>query len=159
MKTGKAIAIIALISLTVAAGNLPSSDPTTQHEQANEKIKWKEAGDCIAGTPASRRRAARRLGFHSGRWIVAYFSAYCLDCDRAAVELNELADRERVLGLTIAPTETAKRWKQEFGVKYRVISVSERMFEDLGAVILPTVVLFEAGEAKGAYTPSMGEKQ
>jgi thiol-disulfide isomerase/thioredoxin len=159
MKTGNTIAIVALISLTAFAGNLPLSHLTPQHTQANDKIKWKQAGEYIAGTPASRRRAAKKLGFDRGRWIIAYFSAYCLDCDKIAVKLNELVDQEQVLGLTIAPTEAANRWKQELGIKYRVLSVSERMFEDLGAVILPTVVLFEDGEAKGAYAPSMGEKK
>jgi thiol-disulfide isomerase/thioredoxin len=90
---------------------------------------------------------------------VGYFSAYCPDCDRAAIELNKTAEHERVLGVTIAAAETALKWKQELGLRYRVISVSERTFEDLGAVILPTVVLFEDGEAKGAYTPSMGERK
>ena len=153
------ITLITLVCMTASAANLPSIDPGAQNEQTNEKIHWKEAGECLAGTPASRRRAARRLGFDRGRWIVAYFSAYCLDCDKAAVKLNELINQERILGLTIAPAGTANRWKHELGIKYRVLSVSERMFEDLGAVILPTVVLFEDGEAKGAYTPSMGDKQ
>jgi hypothetical protein len=159
MKLGRGMTIVALITLTAFAGDLSPNELSAQDEQANEIIKWKKAGECIAGTPVSRQRAAHSLGFHRGRWIVAYFSAYCLDCDKAAVKLNELVDRERVLGVTIAPAETARRWKQELGIKYRVISVSERIFEDLGAVILPTVVLFENGEAKGAYTPSMGEKQ
>ena len=90
---------------------------------------------------------------------MAYFSAYCSDCDKAAVELKKTAEIERVLGVTIAPAESARKWKQELGLNYPVISVSERTFEDPGAVILPTLVLFEDGEAKGAYTPSTGEKK
>jgi hypothetical protein len=153
------IMFIALVCLTASAANLPSTSPAAERQQTDDKITWKKAEEFIAGTPASRRRAAHKLGFGRGRWIVAYFSAYCLDCDKAAVKLNDLKDQEQVLGLTIAPAETAEKWKQELGIKYRVLSVSERMFEDLGAVILPTVVLFEDGEAKGAYAPSMGEKK
>ena len=90
---------------------------------------------------------------------MAYFSAYCSDCDKVAVELKEIAEVERVLGVTIAPAESPRKWKQELRLNYPVISVSEQIFEDLGAVILPTLVLFEDGEAKGAYIPSMGEKK
>ena len=148
-----------LVCLTASAASLSSISPDAELQQTNDKIMWKKAGEFIAGTPASRRRAAHKLGFDRGRWIVAYFSAYCLDCDKTAVKLNDLVDQERVLGLTIAPAEAAEKWKQELGIKYPILSVSERMFEDLGAVILPTVVLFEDGEAKGAYAPSMGEKK
>jgi hypothetical protein len=146
----KSLVAIILLNLGVCVG--------TQANQENKTIRWRKPEECIAGTPASRRRAARSLGVGRGRWVVAYFSAYCSDCDRAAVELNRVAGSERVLGLTLAPAAIAKRWRQELGLKYRVISVSERTFEDLGAVILPTVVLFEDGEAKGAYTPSVEER-
>lgn len=158
MKEGylRGFAITILIAFALV---LPTSGLAIQHERLSEKIKWKKAEECIAGTNISRRRAARRLGFHHGRWVVAYFSAYCSDCDKAAVELNKTAEIEHVLGVTIAPAESARKWKRELGLNYPVISVSEQTFEDLGAVILPTLVLFEDGEAKGAYTPSIGEKK
>jgi hypothetical protein len=145
--------------LTAFALVLPASGHPIQHEQSGEKIKWRKVEECIAGTPTSRHRAARRLGFHRGRWVVAYFSAYCSDCDRAAVELKRIAETERVLAVTLAPPESARKWKRELRLNYPVISVSEKTFEDLGAVILPTIVLFEDGEAKVAYTPSAGEKK
>jgi hypothetical protein len=145
--------------MTYSALEFPADGLAIQREQPGEKIKWKKIEECIAGTPVSRRRAARRLGFDRGRWVVAYFSAYCSDCDKAAVELNKTAEVERVLGVTIAPTESARKWRQELRLNYPVISVSEKTFEDLGAVILPTLVLFEDGEAKGAYTPSTGDRK
>jgi hypothetical protein len=151
---GSAITILIAFALV-----LPTSGLSIQRQQESEQIKWKKVEECIAGTPVSRRRAARRLGIHRGRWVVAYFSAYCSDCDKAAVELKKTAETECVLGVTIAPAESARKWKRELGLNYRVISVSEQTFEDLGAVILPTLVLFEDGEAKGAYMPSTGEKK
>ncbi|HET9532953.1 MAG TPA: hypothetical protein VFQ92_21540 [Blastocatellia bacterium] len=144
--------------LTAFALVPPTSGLPIQHEQPGEKIKWKKVEECIAGTPISRRRAARNLGFHCGRWVVAYFSAYCSDCDRAAVALKKTAEVERVLGVTLAPAESARKWKRELGLNYPVVSVSEKTSEELGAVILPTIVRFENGEAKGAYTHS-GEKK
>jgi hypothetical protein len=161
MKTGPicSFVIICLFNLSAFALVLPASGLAIQRSQISERIGWKKVEECIAGTPNSHRRAARRLGFHRGRWIVAYFSAYCSDCDKAAIELKKTAEAERVLGITIASAESAKKWKRELGLNYRVISVSERTFEDLGAVILPTLVLFEDGKATGAYTPSMGEKK
>lgn len=155
----RGFAIATLFSMTAFALVLPSNGLAIQREQQSGKIKWKKVEECIAGTPISRRRAAHRLGFHRGRWIAAYFSAYCSDCDKAAVELKKTVETDRVLGVTIAPAESAKKWKQELGLNYPVVSVSERTFEELGAVILPTLVLFEDGEAKGAYTPSTGEKK
>jgi thiol-disulfide isomerase/thioredoxin len=148
-----------LVSLIAFALAFPTSGLAIQREQTSEKIEWRRIAECIAGTPISHRRAARKLGFDRGRWVVAYFSAYCSDCDKAAVELNKTAQVERVLAVTIAPAESARKWKLELGLEYPVISVSEKTFEDLGAVILPTLVLFEDGEAKGAYTPSIGEKK
>lgn len=71
--------------------------------------------------------------------------------------MKKTAETERVLGVTLAPAESARKWKRELGLNYPVISVSEKTFEDLGAVILPTLVLFEDGEARGAYTHSTGE--
>jgi hypothetical protein len=151
--------IFASISMVAFALVLPASGLAIRRQQLSEKIEWRKVEECIAGTPVSRRRAARRLGFHRGRWVVAYFSAYCSDCDKVALELKKTAEVERVLGFTIAPSESARKWKQELGLNYPVISVSEKIFEDLGAVILPTLVLFEDGEAKGAYTPSTGDKK
>lgn len=161
MKVGflRGLAIATVICMTAFALVIPTNGLATQREQPSEKIKWKKVEECIAGTPISRRRAARRLGFHRGRWVVAYFSAYCSDCDKAAVELKKTAEIKRVLAVTIAPAESARKWKRELGLNYPVISVSEQTFEELGAVILPTLVLFEDGEAKGAYTPSIGEKK
>ena len=158
MKAGHFRGFVVII-LTAFALALPMNGFAIQREQTIEKIKWKKVEECIAGTPMSRRRAARRLGIHRGRWVVAYFSAYCSDCDKAAVELKKTAETECVLGVTIAPAESARKWKRELGLNYRVISVSEQTFEDLGAVILPTLVLFQDGEAKGAYMPSIGEKK
>jgi hypothetical protein len=161
MKTGLigSFVIMCLFSLSAFALVPPTGVLALQRGQISKRIKWKKAEECIAGTPSSRRRAARRLGFHRGRWIVAYFSAYCSDCDKVAIELIKTAEIERVLGITIASAESAKKWKRALRLNYRVISVSERTFEDLGAVVLPTLVLFVNGEAKGAYAPPMGEKK
>jgi hypothetical protein len=106
-----AFAIATLISTSSFALAIPTNGRATQAEQSGEKIEWKKVEECIAGTPISRRRAARRIGFHRGRWIVAYFSSYCSDCDKTAVALKKTAETERVPGVTIAPAESASKWK------------------------------------------------
>jgi hypothetical protein len=154
----RSFVITCLFSLVAFALVLPTDGLALQRGQISEGIKWKKPEECIAGTPSSHRRAARKLGFHRGRWIVAYFSAYCSDCDKVAIELKKTVEIERVLGITMASPESTKKWRRELRLNYRVISVSERTFEELGAVILPTLVLFLNGEAIGAYAPLMGEK-
>ena len=154
----KSVATVVLLNLIVCTDALQARSLNWQSDQENKRIEWESPEKCIAGTPDSHRRAARRLGINRGRWVVAYLSAYCADCDKAAVELNSVAESEQVVGLTLAPAAIAKKWRQELGLKYRVISVSARTFEELGAVILPTIVLLEDGEAKGAYTPFMEQK-
>ena len=68
--------------------------------------------------------------------------------------MKEIAEVERVLGVTIAPAESPRKWKQELRLNYPVISVSEQIFEDLGAVILPLLCFSKTGKRKAhTYLP------
>ena len=117
--------------------------------------QWASPREYIAGTERSRLTATKSLGAASGRWIIAYLSIGCSDCDAVVPSLNSMAARSRVLGVAVANEKQIEQWRKKHNAAFPVRRVSERTFEDLGAVVLPTIVLFENGQATGARAPSL----
>lgn len=142
-------AVISLVLLACAPA------PARQAQAQIDGLNWASPKEYIAGTEKSRLRAARALGFARGRWIVAYISTGCRDCDAVVPALNNLAKSNRVVAITVADAREAKEWGNRLGASFPIKSVSESRFEELGAVVMPTVVLFVDGKAQGARAPSL----
>ena len=121
--------------------------------------KWASPREYIAGTERSRLKAAKALGAARGRWIIAYLSIGCSDCDAVVPSLNAMAASDNLLGVAIATNQQIEAWRKKHNATFPVRSVSERTFEDLGAAVLPTIVLFENGKATGARAPSLEGEQ
>ena len=152
-------ALIAIQILMAAA--LSSASPLAARTQGKAAVQehWASPREYIAGTERSRLKAVRALGLARGRCIIAYLSMGCSDCNAVVPALNVLAETSKVTGVAIASPEEIEQWRRKYGAKFPVRSVSEQTFEDLGAVVLPTIVLFENGRATGARAPSLEDSK
>ena len=131
-----------------------SACPISPRSNMARAITWAAPTKYIAGTPSSRKRALKELNAVKGRWIVVYLSIQCGDCARVARLLNRYAGRERVLGVAQGSPEEVEQWANSLHLAYQVKSVSSKTLEELGAVILPTIVLYVNGIARGSRAPS-----
>jgi hypothetical protein len=68
--------------------------------------------------------------------------------------LNRYAGSERVLGVAQGSPEEVEQWANSLHLAFPVKSVSAETLEELGAVILPTIVLYVNGIARGSRAPS-----
>jgi hypothetical protein len=89
-----------------------------------------------------------------GRWIIVYLSIQCGDCDRVARLLNRYVGHERILGIAQGSPEEVEQWANGLHLAFPVKSVSAATLEELGAVILPAIVLYVNGIARGSRAPS-----
>jgi len=143
-------ALLAVIAMTLAT-------PLGARPQAKKPAsqQWASPREYIAGTGRSRLKAARSIGAGRGAWIIAYLGIGCRDCDAVVPALNTLAASNRVIGVAIASQGEIEQWRSYHQARFPVRAVSERTFEDFGAVVLPTIVRFDNGKATGARAPSM----
>jgi hypothetical protein len=160
---GGAIAVVAKASRELQAGRVLSGlvgeDEFSAHRLAIERPEkpsasqndfiWRKPEEALASTPERRLKAAKRLKIDKGEHIVLLLSVDCGDCDSEALKLNE-NDAVRITGIAAAPKKAVLQWKNRLGLKFRVESVSQSDFDDLGAVILPTIVKLRDGEAVAA---------
>ncbi|MGH9829949.1 MAG: hypothetical protein ACREDR_42600 [Blastocatellia bacterium] len=137
----------------------PYAQSPSRRPPVSRPIVFARPDKYIAGTPRTRLDALRNLKTASpanrGRWVIAYFSISCADCDRTARALNAYAATERIIAVAAAPAEDVNRWSSALGLKYPVFAVDDDTLERLGAIVYPTVVLFVDGKATGARCPSM----
>ena len=134
-------ALVTLALLTVFAGS--------GLQAQTGAARWLPPQELLASTPERRQRAARRLGIDRGEYVVALLSIRCGDCDREARELNGKGSLDRIIAVAPAPAREVAAWKRRLGLQYRVVAVPEDVFDDLGGVILPTLVLMRNGRAVG----------
>ncbi|MDQ3685384.1 MAG: peroxiredoxin family protein [Acidobacteriota bacterium] len=132
--------ILLITLLVVATGGLQAQ---------NSAKSWQPPKVLLASTSERRRSAAQRLGIAKGEYVVALLSIRCGDCDREALGLNEKASADRIIAIAPAPAKDVATWKKKLGLKYRVVAVSDKVFDDFGGVILPTLVLLRDGRAVG----------
>jgi hypothetical protein len=146
-------AFVLLITSTWCTLQAFATVPSLQCETPRPII-WATPTKYIAGTPSSRKRALKELNVVRGRWVVAYLSIQCGDCDRVARLLNRYVGLERILGVAQGSPEEVEQWANSLHLAYQVKSVSSKTLEELGAVILPTIVLYVNGIATGSRAPS-----
>ncbi len=134
-------ALVTLILLIVfASGGLRAQ---------TREARWLKPQELLASTPERRQRAARRFRIARGEYVVALVSIRCGDCDREARELNGKGRLDHIIAVAPAPAQAVAGWKRRLGLQYRVVAVPEDVFDDLGGVILPTLVLMRDGRAVG----------
>lgn len=152
---GRALIVIQILLAAAALAAAPIAARTQGKPAAQEH--WASPREYIAGTERSRLKAARSLGLARGRRIIAYLSMGCSDCVAVVPALNTLAASSKVVGVAIATPVEIEQWRKRHGANFPIRPVSENTFEELGAVVLPTIVLFENGKATGARAPSLEE--
>ncbi|MGH9914536.1 MAG: hypothetical protein ACRD63_04510 [Pyrinomonadaceae bacterium] len=110
---------------------------------------WKAPSELLAGTELSRARVAKKLGIATGEYVVALVSILCGDCERELKKVNDGTISDHFLVVAPAPAKDVAAWRKRLGFKFRVVAVTDRDMEDLGAVMLPTFVLLRNGTAVG----------
>ena len=120
--------------------NAPTPMPTPGENVGHE---WQDIKTLLASTPPRRYQALKKLGLAHGQYIIAAISIDCAECERTVLKLNQLPNLkpERIVAVAVAPKDVIEQWQAKLGLKYQVIGVSQELFEDLGAVILPTLRL------------------
>ncbi len=155
--THRTLLLVAVCVLTVgkATGARAWQTAPARSQPETTSIKWAGPSEYIAGTPASHKKALRALGAEKGRWVAAYFTLDCGDCDRVARMLNAYKDTDRILALALGSDIDAQAWAKRLELRFKVKAVTADTFEALGATVLPVLVLFENGVARGTRAPSM----
>jgi hypothetical protein len=145
----------ALVVFSILFTRPASAGAISPQSSTVRPITWSAPTKYIAGTRRSRKRILTELNAINGRWVVAYLSIQCGDCDRVARLLNQYVRYERVLGVAQGQAEEVHRWASGLHLAFQIRCVSGEAMEDLGAVILPTIVLYVNGIARGSRAPSM----
>lgn len=115
------------------------------------KAEWQPIETLLASTPQRRLKAAQQLGIEEGEYILALLSIHCGDCDRIAQQLQQRAAHHRIIAVAVAEHDQAAidEWKKGLGLSITVVGINQQAFNDLGAVLLPTLVKLENGKAVG----------
>jgi hypothetical protein len=111
---------------------------------------WEPTKALLASPDRFVRKAARELKLDSGEYLVLSVSTQCNDCDRVAAALNKRPDLDRIVGVTKHPDFAVKAWVAKLGLKFRVLTVSEEIFSDMGGLLLPTVIFLRDGQPLAA---------
>jgi hypothetical protein len=136
---------------TSSNGNSPQSTKTVQNSRPLKKSEWLAIEELIASTPQRRLRAARELGIVEGEHFIVFLSIDCNACYEEALKLNQKKSLDRIVAVSVAPADEVRSWSKKLGLRYRVESISQEIFSDLGnVVLLPTIVRFKDGVAIGA---------
>ncbi|MGH9763681.1 MAG: hypothetical protein ACREDR_32865, partial [Blastocatellia bacterium] len=97
--------LISSLSVFVYLASTSLAQAPSGRPSPSKPIVWTKPQKYLAGTLSSRRDALKSLHADRGRWIVAYFSVNCGDCDRTARSLNSYASEQRILAVASAPAE------------------------------------------------------
>lgn len=113
----------------------------------------------LSATQQTMKRGLQREKLDKGKYIIALFGLDCGECERAAKSLTTYTGRDvKIIGLVYAYPQQTVKWCSQLGLKYEVRSVGHEVFDDLGAVFLPTIILVEDGRALGCRVPAMERK-
>lgn len=135
--------------------------PETQKDAQNQAVSggantvnngqpsWQPLHSLLASTPARRIEALQQLHLAKGNNIIACFSIKCSDCEREALKLNSYSSTNSIIGIAIAPQADINQWRKKLSLEYPIVSVSEALFEDIGAVILPTIIKVNNSQVTG----------
>lgn len=140
---------LALMACVAVAGGFAFAESARQGKRRGRgsSAEWQTIDKMVASTPVRRRAALKRLGLHQGKGYLALISIRCGECDRVAKQLDQ--PKGSAVLIAAAPVQDTDLWAKRVGIKHvRIISVGEGTFEDLGAVLLPTVVEVEDGTYK-----------
>jgi hypothetical protein len=119
--------------------------------QTQRKSRGWEPTKALLGSPDRFvRKGARELKIDSGDYLLVSVRTQCGDCDRVAAALNKRSDTERILAITKDPDFAVKAWVAKLGLKFRVLTVSEELFSDIGGYGLPTVIFLRNGQPLAA---------
>lgn len=127
-----------------------SSTMPTPNENLSAQ-QWQDIKMLLASTTPRRYEALKKLGLAQGEYIIAAISIDCSECELTVLKINQLPNlnSNKMVAVAVAPKDVVEQWQAKLGLKYRVIPVSQELFEDLGAVMLPTLIKTVDGKAIG----------
>ncbi len=116
--------------------------------QKKDREGWEGPKPLLYSTPEQQIRVARRLGIAEGTWLVALMTIQCDACDRAAQKLEQGGRADRTVIVVPAPRGATLAWRHRLKLqKVRVIALTDAVFEEFGATIMPTFVEMKDGRA------------
>jgi hypothetical protein len=111
---------------------------------------WEPTKELLASNPNRRMKSIQHLQLTKGDYLLVMLTTQCQECERTALKLNQRSDLDRILAITPDPETAVTAWRQKLGLKFRVLSVSEEIFDGVGPVLLPTLVLLRNGQPLAA---------
>lgn len=142
------------LSQAIVIPALPTIEQQTTSPMptSTEKLsapEWQDIKTLLASTVPRRYQALKKLGLIKGEYIIAAISIDCSECERTVLKMNQLPNLnpERMVVVAVAPEKVVQEWQTKLGLKYQVIPISQELFEDLGAVILPIIIKTVDGKA------------
>ena len=133
----------------VNSANVTVIPESQKNQPEDDQHSWQPLHSLLASSTARRKDALQQLHLSKGEHIIACFSIKCSDCEREAIKLNSYTTANSIVGIAVAPQAEINQWRKKLSLGYPVVSVSETLFEDLGAVILPTIINIKNGQAIG----------
>lgn len=113
-------------------------------ERQRQPSEWVDSSERVASTEARRLAALKRIGLERGDRLIALISIRCGECDVMAQQLDRKGTPAVILA--DAPVKEMDRWARSLKLRYvRYISVKPETMEDLGAVLLPTLIEVKDG--------------
>lgn len=106
---------------------------------------WEQGATILTSTQERRLKVLKNLSLNKGEYLIALFSVDCRDCENVAVKLNQLKNGLKIIGIAKGDTKTITEWSKRLNLSFEVKGVSEADFYDLGAVILPSLVIVKDG--------------
>jgi hypothetical protein len=128
-----------------------SSNSGTEVNTKNSLIKaeWQPIDTLLASNDKRREKLFKKLKLNKGEYVIACVFVTCGDCDDIALALNQKPNLSQIIAISTGSVEEANAWKARLGLNFRVESVSSELFDDSGAVILPTLIKVKQLKAIG----------
>ncbi len=127
-----------------ANANVEGRDKNTLVE-----AQWQPIDTLLASNDKQREKLFKKLKLNKGEYVIACVSIRCGDCDEIALGLNQKTNLEQIIAITNGSVEEVNAWKTRLGLNFRVEGVSEELFNDTGAVMLPTLIRIKKLKAIG----------
>ncbi|MEW6732484.1 MAG: hypothetical protein AB1489_14240, partial [Acidobacteriota bacterium] len=144
------ISVYGIVSVIMGLYNNPAISLYAllgKQSSARIRFKWQPIENLLASTAADREAVARELNIDKGEYIVALFSISCGDCEREAIRLKLLNNKDKLIVLAAAPSQDVAQWRASLKLDYQVIPITDKQLESLGGVILPTFIHLKDGKA------------
>lgn len=136
-------------AVSTATFATPDSKSNQSLVKAEWKAEWKAVETLLASNDKRREKLFKKLKLDKGEYIIVGVLVSCGDCDAIALELNKKANLGQIIAITNASLKDANDWKTRLGLKFRVESVSNELFDDSGIVIVPTLIRVKDFKAIG----------